>query len=303
MIRRDLKSGSALLTLAVSPTKLFTLLALAAVAVPSSSYAQAVGSNSANDKSVRSITASAVKSVSDILSRLPCSAPKTLAHLDGALNRTARHIALNEPLTIVALGSSSTAGAGASSPAFSYPSRLEIELKRRFPKSDINVINQGVNGEEAPDELARLDTIIEEKPDLVIWQIGTNAVLRDIDAESISSMAQQGLARLKAAGIDVLMIDPQFAPKVIAKSAARDMVNMISAIGRRTHVPVFQRFAVMQSWHDQQSLDFDRYTVADGLHMNDWGYACFAHVLSDSLADSLVNANTVANAAHVIDPY
>ena len=146
--------------------------------------------------------------------------------------------------------------------------------------------------------VARLDAVIAAKPDLVIWQFGTNAVLRDVDAESTSSMAQQGLTRLKSAGIDVLMIDPQFTPKVIAKSAAKDMVKMISAIGRRTHIPVFQRFAVMQSWHDRQSMDFDRFTVADGLHMNDWGYACFAHVLSDSLADSLVNANTVANAAH-----
>jgi lysophospholipase L1-like esterase len=306
MIRSDVRPGSALFSLAVSPIKFFTLVALTAVALPASLQAQTVAPNPTSgasardsvDKSIRSITSNAVKSVTDVLSQLPCSAPKNLAHLDGALNRTARDIALNEPLTIVALGSSSTAGAGASSPAASYPARLQIELKRRFPKSDIKVINQGVNGEEAPDELARLDAVIEQKPDLVIWQLGTNAVLRDMDTQSISSMAQQGLARLKAAGIDVVMIDPQFTPKVVAKSAARDMVTMISTIGHRAHIPVFQRFAVMQSWHDSQSLDFDRFTVADGLHMNDWGYACFAHVLSDSLADSLVSANTVATASH-----
>ncbi len=45
----------------------------------------------------------------------------------------ARRLASGEPLTIVAVGSSSTAGAGASSPAASYPSRLAVELQAAFP--------------------------------------------------------------------------------------------------------------------------------------------------------------------------
>ena len=49
-----------------------------------------------------------------------------------------------------------------------------------FPGHEITVLNRGVNGEEAADMLARLDTdVIAEKPDLVLWQVGTNSVLRD----------------------------------------------------------------------------------------------------------------------------
>ena len=85
-----------------------------------------------------------------------------------------------KPLKIVALGSSSTYGAGASTSAASYPSRLADELSRRFPGHEITVLNRGVNGDEAADMLARLDTaVIAEKPDLVLWQVGTNSVLRD----------------------------------------------------------------------------------------------------------------------------
>ncbi len=77
-------------------------------------------------------------------------------------------------MKIIAVGSSSTAGAFASSPDKSYPSRLAVELKERFPGQPITVINRGVNGEEAPDNLARLDTdVIAEKPDLILWQVGT----------------------------------------------------------------------------------------------------------------------------------
>ena len=72
------------------------------------------------------------------------------------LPRMARRIAAGRPARIVAIGSSSTAGAGASSPEASYPSRLEAELNRHFPGEEFSVLNRGVNGEEARDMLARL---------------------------------------------------------------------------------------------------------------------------------------------------
>ncbi|HBF52541.1 MAG TPA: SGNH/GDSL hydrolase family protein, partial [Afipia sp.] len=65
-------------------------------------------------------------------------------------------------------------GAGASSPAYSYPSRLERELRQRFPETPITVINQGVNGEDAASMMERMDAVLAPKPDLVIWQLGTN---------------------------------------------------------------------------------------------------------------------------------
>jgi hypothetical protein len=48
------------------------------------------------------------------------------ARFDFALPRTARRLASGEPIKIVALGSSSTYGAGASTSAAAYPSRLAI---------------------------------------------------------------------------------------------------------------------------------------------------------------------------------
>jgi acyl-CoA thioesterase I len=87
-----------------------------------------------------------------------CSAPIEFTHFDRPLLRTAQRLASGEPLTIVAIGSSSTAGAGASSPDASYPSRLALELKQRFPMADITVLNRGVNGEETDEMMARFAT-------------------------------------------------------------------------------------------------------------------------------------------------
>ena len=94
---------------------------------------------------------------SDRLRTSSAAFPSELTRLASPLARTAKHLASGEPLKIVAIGSSSTAGAGASSPAHSYPSRLAVELATLFPKQPITVVNRGVNGEETPDMLARFD--------------------------------------------------------------------------------------------------------------------------------------------------
>src|SRR5215831_2978002 len=109
-----------------------------------------------------------------------CRENAKLARLSAPLIRMQRLIASGRSVTIMALGSSSTAGAGASAPSASYPSRLEVELRARFPDVQIKVINRGVNGEEAADMLARFDRAADEDmPDVVLWQVGTNAVLRN----------------------------------------------------------------------------------------------------------------------------
>src|SRR5205823_11327138 len=108
-----------------------------------------------------------------------CIVPADLVRLDLPLERTARHLASRKLTLIVALGSSSTAGSGASSVEASYPSRLMVELARRFPTEPLMVLNRGIAGERAVDMLARFDdTVASEHPDLVLWQLGTNAVLR-----------------------------------------------------------------------------------------------------------------------------
>src|SRR6186713_2704172 len=137
------------------------------------------------------------------------------------LARFAHKLASEEPITIVAVGSSSTAGAGASSAAASYPNQLAVELKRHFPNHSIAIINRGVGGENVDDMLKRFDTgVLAEHPDLVLWQLGTNSVIRD-DKFSDTSI-HDGLNKIRAVGADVVLIDPQFAPKVIVKAGVRE---------------------------------------------------------------------------------
>ena len=117
---------------------------------------------------------------------------------------------------IVAIGSSSTRGVGATSSQRSYPSRLEIELRQRYPKVSITIENKGIGGEEAGDELARFQKdVIDEKPALVVWQVGTNAVWKQYDLLQVAAAIREGLKRLKDMSMDIVLMDLQYAPAVL----------------------------------------------------------------------------------------
>ena len=214
-----------------------------------------------------------------------CAAPPVLSAIDAALDRTASRIEARRPVTIVAMGSSSTQGVGASSPAMSYPSRLEQELADRFPGVDIRVINHGVGGQDVGEELIRLDRdVIAEHPDLVIWQVGTNAVLRRDDVSADEQLIRRGVAVMKDHGIDVVLMDLQYAPRVLARRASADMERLIAEIALRTYVGLFHRFEIMKEWDRTRQLAPAAMIGPDGLHMTDASYGCLANQLAEALA-------------------
>jgi acyl-CoA thioesterase-1 len=216
-----------------------------------------------------------------------CDAPLDLIRLANPLPHLAQKVVAGEPVTIVAIGSSSTAGAGASSPAASYPNRLAAELKQHFPGLAITVLNRGVGGEEVADMLKRFDTaVLSAKPDLVLWQLGTNSVIRGHKLGDHGVLIRAGLERIRAIDADVVLIDPQFAPKVISKPEAEDMVALIATTAKHEDVDLFRRFDVMRYWRDVDHLGFETFVSADGLHMNDWSYACMARGLGNAIAEA-----------------
>ncbi|UFW50161.1 MULTISPECIES: SGNH/GDSL hydrolase family protein [Bradyrhizobium] len=234
------------------------------------------------------------KSAGDILSRVPCLPPKDAnkggPKAMGSLPHVASKLVAGQPVVIVAFGSSSTAGFGASSPEFNYPNRLAAQLRRQYPTADITVVNAGVGGEDAPEMMKRLQKeVIDVHPDLVIWQVGTNAVLRNLDPGDTAKMVEDGIARIQAAGgADIVLVDPQYSPAVNQrKESAGKMVKLLGKVAELRHVGIFPRFEVMRDWHENQSIPVESFVIADGLHMNDWGYACFAQLLGDDIIRSV----------------
>jgi len=47
-------------------------------------------------------------------------------------------------------------------------------------------------------------SVIDAHPDLVIWQVGTNAVLRNLDPTETANLVEDGVTRIQAAGADLV---------------------------------------------------------------------------------------------------
>jgi acyl-CoA thioesterase-1 len=213
-----------------------------------------------------------------------CTSPAGIDALEHPPTHIRDRIAKGLPLKIVAIGSSSTSGAGASSSAATYPSRLEAELKAKLPGLPITVLNKGIGGEEASQMTARFDAdVIDENPDLVLWQVGSNSVLRD--HQTPGEIIRQGVEKLKASGAEVILINPQYAPKIISKPGVGQSVDVITATAHDAEVGLFDRFSVMRHWVDTEHMPFEQFLSPDLLHMNDWSYACVAKLLANAIVD------------------
>jgi lysophospholipase L1-like esterase len=217
--------------------------------------------------------------------RIDCASPAELTQLSRPLKRVAGRLSQNESVTILAIGSSSTEGYGASSAEFTYPSRLAVELKTLLPNANVRVLNRGVGGEDAREMIARMEReIAAAKPDLVLWQVGTNALLHEQGVGPQAGLIRVGLRRIHDSGADAVLIDPQYAPKVLRDPDAQPMVSLLARVADEAGIPVFRRFALMQFWHEQRDISFAEILSPDLFHMNDWSYGCFAANLAGALA-------------------
>jgi hypothetical protein len=135
--------------------------------------------------------------------------------------------------------------------------------------------------------LKRFDeAVVASKPDLVLWQLGTNSVIRDHSVGGHGALIRAGIRKVRAIGADMVLIDPQYAPKVIVKPDAERMVEFLAAIAKQENVDLFRRYDVMKRWHQVERIGFDAFVAPDGLHLNDWSYACMAKCLGAAIAEA-----------------
>ena len=189
----------------------------------------------------------------------------------------------NEGL-IVAIGSSSTQGAMATDSAHTYPAVLQNTLNKALPGAHFAVINRGIGGQDAPEELARLESdAIAVHPQLVIWQVGANGAMRHADPAEFHQMVVEGVKRMVNAGIDVILMDNQRSPKVLAAVDHIILEDSLRHVARETGVNLFSRSHLMDAWSDEGAKP-GLFTASDGLHHNDLGYLCVAQALARQIA-------------------
>jgi lysophospholipase L1-like esterase len=211
----------------------------------------------------------------------PSKIPVEPIPFEHGLTRFAQSLVMGKP-KIVAIGSSTTAGEGNIKP---YPERLLSLLQIQYPNPRITLVNEGIGGQEAPSELLRFDTdVIAHHPDLVIWQVGTNAVWQSPDLkppppsfDETTKAIRDGLIKLRRdTQADVILMDLQYVPAVLTpakKDKAIAMVDKIGELAREAGVNVFRRFAFMKGLYEVEQVSFDRMvdpTDDNRLHDSDW---------------------------------
>jgi len=184
---------------------------------------------------------------------------------------------------IATIGSSSTAGVDGILP---FPPRLEMQLRLQFYGRMIDVINRGIGGQEAPEELSRFESdVIAEAPALVIWQVGTNAIYRnqDYNPDDVVAAITAGLDWLARLPMDVVVMDLQYTRALVDKiELSKVMVSRISEVAEKAKVNLFSRFALMKRWNDD-NIPLEQLDDGGQLHTSEWATKFIALALSRAI--------------------
>ena len=119
--------------------------------------------------------------------------------------------ALSEPLRVVALGDSLTAGYGVTGEN-AFPAKLQQALAKRGVEAAI--VNAGVSGDTVADGLARLDWSIPDGTQAVLVELGANDMLRGLNPVRTKASLEEILSRLKARGIPAMILGMRAAPNL-----------------------------------------------------------------------------------------
>ena len=211
-----------------------------------------------------------------------------------ALPHLRQELAAGQEVTIVAFGSSSTLGSQASDTRHTYPAVLQDELESALPDAHVAVLNRGIGGQDAMEMMTRLETdVLATHPTLVIWQVGANGAMRGNDPADFQKLVHEGVHRLESSGADVILMDNQRSPAVLAAPAHALFDEAVAEVARRDGAPLFARSRLMELWQ-QAGHPYAEFLAADGIHHNNHGYACVAKALARSILKGLGAASRLS---------
>jgi acyl-CoA thioesterase-1 len=214
-----------------------------------------------------------------------------------ALRSVRRAILEKRPVRVIALGSSSTVGLGASSPLASYPVRLENDLEGVIEGLQVEMFARGQSGEVAEAAAERLKAEVAEiKPDLIVWQVGTNDAVARIDAEDFGAQLRDTLSWLASHKIDVVLIDPQYVERLSSDARYTSIVNEVATVASEMRVLLVNRYDAMadlaREHPGSSSLSSDRF------HLNDLGYRCMAEYAARAITAGILQADIENGVMH-----
>ena len=211
-----------------------------------------------------------------------CAAPTTDIAVPEALPNLTEALEKKIPIKVLAIGSSSTVGVGASHPHRNYPSQLTDLMKKSFAGVEVKMVNKGVSGEVAAATAERLRSGIAHfgKPKLILWQVGTNDALARVPVADFSETVRSTVRWLKSHNIDIVLVGLQYTPNVVKDEHYHAIRAELRKIAEEEHVLHVRRFAAMEFL---TRVKGSALLAQDDLHLNDLGYRCMAEHIAHAM--------------------
>jgi hypothetical protein len=191
----------------------------------------------------------------------------------------------NKSLKIAVVGTTSSMLPGPDGTNIAYPARLEAALKRRLPTINSTVITFAKPRQTAA-QLSEIlpKLLLDEKPNLVVWQTGTFDALRGVDPEEFRSTVAEGVATVQAGGADVILVNMQYSPRTESMLAVSGYSDSMRWVAREREVPLFDRLAIMRYWHDIGAIDL--YAATKDISIAKKVHDCIGRALASLVIDA-----------------
>ena len=214
-----------------------------------------------------------------------CAVPGYLLFGDSLLERVNAAVGKDKALKIVVLGGASSTLPGADGAQYAYPARLEAALKQRLSGVKVTVeanVKARQTASEAADTIDQL--VLDQKPNLVLWQAGTYDAMLRTDVEEFRSSVADGVERLQTSGADVILVNMQYSPRTETIVAVGPYADSLRWVAREREVPVFDRMAIMRHWYD--AGQFDLYATTRDMGTAKQVHDCIGRALASMIIDA-----------------
>lgn len=192
-----------------------------------------------------------------------CAFPPEMLEEARPLQAASRALELGQ-LRILVLGSASVIQAGTAEAATTWPTRLEAALARRYSEARIDVLVRGTRGASVTDNLQRLkDGLREYTPALVVWQAGTVELSRGMDPHEMTDVMREGLAAIRRAGADLIVMDQQYSRFLRANANVEPYRDRLRLLAASAGAALFPRYDLMRHWVETGTLDLERAARGD----------------------------------------
>ena len=213
----------------------------------------------------------------------PCAAPDSLAFVDAPLPQVAKKLRAQQPVHLVIYGTSSSMPRSKGLPR-SYAAGLQAALESRLPGARFVIDNLSQKTRTATQMADALATaVLPAKPDLVLWQTGNVDAAQQIDINDFSAALERGIGALRGAGIDAVLIAPQFRMRLSVMVDVAPYDQVMSQLGSAETVVVFPRFDIMRHWAEQAVFDNRSDDLAVQMQVAEAENRCLAGLLADMI--------------------